>query len=347
MRIESISAQIPSRKITNDDILASIQQHSHDQSPLIVQTYLRIVQALFKKAGSDTRFVLDPAQGETAFHFIKKAMTDALEKAHAKPADIDLLIFCGVGKGFKEPANAYFYAKALGMSCSCFDIADACMSWVRALEVAYHFLRSGQYRRIMIINGEFNTRDHGYPHLYRVRELAQLEYTFPMYTIGEAASATVLSASNAPWTFDYHSVPELCDLCTISLEGFEGYVEKSDFHNKNGTYKFVSYGKDLFESAAKYLPPLARKHIRDIDEPLIAFPHAASDVAYLEAVKLFGVPQEKIFAQVFPRYGNIVSASIPTAISMAHQQGLLNRGDRAILIPASAGMSFAVVQFTY
>ena len=56
---------------------------------------------------------------------------------------------------------------------------------------------------------------------------------------------------------------------------------------------------------------------------------------------------ESISAQVFPRYGNIVSASIPTAISMAHQQGLLNRGDRAILIPASAGMSFAVVQFTY
>ena len=58
---------------------------------------------------------------------------------------------------------------------------------------------------------------------------------------------------------------------------------------------------------------------------------------------------ESISAQIPSRKitNDDILASIPTAISMAHQQGLLNRGDRAILIPASAGMSFAVVQFTY
>jgi hypothetical protein len=41
------------------------------------------------------------------------------------PEDIDLLIYCGVGRGFLEPANAYFYAKARDMrTTNCFDITD-------------------------------------------------------------------------------------------------------------------------------------------------------------------------------------------------------------------------------
>jgi len=58
---------------------------------------------------------------------------------------------------------------------------------------------------------------------------------------------------------------------------------------------------------------------------------------------------ESISAQIPSRKitNDDILASIPTAMYMAHQQGLLNRGDRAILIPASAGMSFTVVQFTY
>jgi acyl-CoA:acyl-CoA alkyltransferase len=83
----------------------------------------------------------------------------------------------------------------MGMDCSCFDIADACMSWIRALEISYHFLRSGRYRRIMIVNGEFN-HHHGFPDNFRIRNLRQLEYTFPTYTIGEAASATIVGPSD-------------------------------------------------------------------------------------------------------------------------------------------------------
>ena len=347
MRILSVAARMPSKRVTNDDILEAIGDHSRDEPKLQVHTYLRLVRGLFGKTGANTRFVLDKTKGETAFGFIKQAMEGALADADLRQKDIDLLIYCGVGKGFKEPANAYFYAKALGMTCSCFDVADACMSWVRSLEIAYNMLQGGCYRRVMIVNGEFNAYDHGFPELFRARDLAQLEYTFPAYTIGEAATATIVGVSDDEWTFDYRSVPELCDLCTIAFEGYAGYVGESPRHNKNGTNRFVSYGKDLFDHAGIHLAALVKESIKDLAEPVLAFPHAASSVAYLEGCKPMGVPAERIFAKVFPAYGNLVSASIPAGIVMAREEGRLKRGDRVVLVPASAGMSFAVVQFKY
>ena len=61
----------------------------------------------------------------------------------------------------------------------------------------------------------------------------------------------------------------------------------------------------------------------------------------------FGVPAERVFLQVFPRFGNLVSASIPVALRLAAQQRLLNRGDPIALVPVSAGMVASVVQFTF
>jgi acyl-CoA:acyl-CoA alkyltransferase len=52
-------------------------------------------------------------------------MEAAFRKASVTSGDIDLLIYCGVDKGFVEPANAYFFADALGMRAQCYDLVDA------------------------------------------------------------------------------------------------------------------------------------------------------------------------------------------------------------------------------
>ncbi len=346
MKIDSIGVKIPTRKITNDDILKMLEEYSPDAPALLVKTYQRIVRGLFSAAGSQVRQVRDESKGEKASTFIFGAITEALEKANLKPTDIDLLIYCGVGKGFLEPANAYFYAQKLGMTASCFDIVDACMSWIRALEISYEFFKSGRYKHIMIANGEFNIY-HGFPDNFKIKDLRQVEYTFPTYTIGEAASATILSASDAEWKFVYKSIPALADLCTIPLDGYDNFVEPSKRLGRNGLYNFVSYGRELFDAARKYLAPLVKELVQDLNDPDIYFPHAASDAAYLAASKDHSLPTEKMFAEVFPNYGNIVSASIPVGMDMALKSGRLQRGSKVVFCPASAGMVYSAVQFVY
>ena len=313
----------------------------------VMRKYKRLVRGLLKQTGSVTRYIRDLQRGERASDLVKAVMLEALQKEDMESGDVDLLIYCGVGKGFLEPANAYFYARAVGMTCSCFDVADACMSWMRALEIAYRFTRSGSHRNVMIVNGEFNYKEHGYPDNFAVKNIEQIEYTFPTYTIGEAATATIVSASDDEWRFDYHSVPELCDLCNIPLLGYEDFVEPSTNIARNGLNNFVAYGHELFAKAEQYLMPLAKKTLGDLNKPDIYFPHAASSIAYLRAGYAAGVKKGKVYSEVFPRFGNLVSASIPAAIVLAEAEGRLKRGDRVVLVPASAGMVFGVGQFTY
>ncbi len=346
MKIDSIGVRIPTRIVTNEEVLELIAQHSPEASVLLVKTYQRIVRGLFSAAGSQTRHVRDEEKGEKASTFIVGAISDALEKASLKPEDIDLLIYCGVGKGFLEPANAYFYAQKLGMHASCFDIVDACMSWIRALEISYEFFKGGRYKHIMIANGEFNIY-HGFPDNLKIKDLRQVEYTFPTYTIGEAASATILSPSDQEWKFAYKSVPALADLCTIPLGGWDNFVEPSKRLGRNGLYNFVSYGRELFDNARRYLAPLVKELVKDLDDPDIYFPHAASDNAYLAASKDHSLPLEKMFAEVFPNYGNLVSASIPVGMDMALKCGRLQRGNKVVFCPASAGMVYGAVQFVF
>jgi 3-oxoacyl-[acyl-carrier-protein] synthase III len=346
MRIESIAVRIPSRRVTNDDILDFLVVHSNGVSKKVLSQYQRLVKVLLTRTGSDVRFIRDKGRKERAADLVVASMRQALEKSGRTKDDIDLLIYCGVGKGFLEPANAYFYANALGMECSCFDVADACMSWTRSLEISYEYLRSGRYGTVMIVNGEFNS-DHGLPANFEVKDLAQLEYTFPTYTIGEAATATVVTASDAEWSFNFRTRPDLCDLCNIPLEGFEDFVLPSARLGKNGIQNFVAYGREMFANAVDHLADLLLEVVGDLDAPDIYFPHAASSTVYLLHGKRIGIKPEKMYSEVFPRYGNVVSASIPVGMHMALEENKLRRGDLVVLCPASAGMVYGVVKFRY
>ncbi|MFQ5850869.1 MAG: 3-oxoacyl-[acyl-carrier-protein] synthase III C-terminal domain-containing protein [Candidatus Binatia bacterium] len=347
MRIDSIAVKIPSLEISNDRILAEIAKLNRDKPIEMVQRYQRNISYLLEKAGSKRRFIRDRERKETALTLVKSAMTHALQKSHLAKSDIDLLIYCGVAKGFLEPANAYFYADAMKMKCQCFDILDSCMGWVRALEIANALLCSDSYNHIMIINGEFTAYEYGYPDVFKINSLDQIKYTFPTYTIGEAATATVLSRSDQNWTFHYQSAPELASLCTIPLNGYEDFCQKDTLLNLNGPYRFACHASQLFPAALNTLVNLVRQKIHNLDEPDIWFPHAASSQAALETADLLGIDREKLFVKVFPEYGNLVSASIPVAMDMALEEKKLQRGDNVIFCAASAGMVLSVVEFRF
>ena len=79
----------------------------------------------------------------------------------------------------------------------------------------------------MIVAAEFGMWQDGavYPELFHLRSAAELAWTFPAYTFGEAATATVLSSDDAAeWEFHFRSRAELADLCTVPLDGFERYA---------------------------------------------------------------------------------------------------------------------------
>ena len=60
------------------------------------------------------------------------------------------------------------------------------------MHICQKFLRSKVYERIMAVTGEF----HRIRSSFDVKSVKSMEYNFPMYTIGEAATATILEDSS-------------------------------------------------------------------------------------------------------------------------------------------------------
>jgi acyl-CoA:acyl-CoA alkyltransferase len=346
LRIESIAVATPSYCLTNGEILENIFRENDNFASEIVKKYCHDLNRMLTKAQSSTRYIRDRSQGEKALDLIIDAARSAAKQASLSLKDIDLLIFCGVGRGFVEPANASFVCKSLNISCVNFDVSDACMSWVRALHISYNFLANDTYSKIMIVNGEFNWHERVSSTISIIRDINQLEYNFPSYTIGEAAAATILVNSSSQWTFRFEAQPSIADLCTVLLAGYKDFIDDGRYVGINGVDALVSFGKKLTAAAYSGMINFVHEVYDDLSLYDMWFPHTASASICQLAAQRLGIG-DKMHWDVFPLYGNLISASVAAAISMAIQQGRLCRGQRIVLCPASAGMSMALVDGLY
>lgn len=347
MRIESISYKIPSLEISNDQVLEFIEHYNPDLPNKSLEYVKRVVKKVLLKNGCKTRYIRDKRKEESAVGLTVSALNQALEEAQTDKNEIDLLIYCGVGRGFLEPANSYFIADYAGLNCACFDILDACMSWVRALEIASVYLKQKKYRKIAVVNAEFNVYERGFPELYRIENLNKLKYSLSGYTIGEAATATILSDDDSTWTFNYDSHPEYAGICNIPLKGYESFMEKRSNFYISETDIFSAHGMRMMEVGKIHMVPLIKNSVKNIKTVDACFPHLASLKTTREIADEAGIERSRLFTSGFIKYGNIVSATIPVSIKMAIEEKKLNRGDRVILCPGSAGMSFAVIEFKF
>jgi 3-oxoacyl-[acyl-carrier-protein] synthase III len=343
LQIQGIALSAPSLSMSNGDLLDEIRRRNSERKPEEVERYCARVGRFLVQTGAATRFVRDRKSGETALSLMLRAAREALDQAGLKPVDIDLVIFCGIGRGFIEPANAAFFCRALGVACDNFDVSEACMSWVRSLHIAYNYLGAGAYRRIMIVNGEFNVSEERFNAAFNGIDAQSLRYSFPAFTIGEAASAAVLTASAEPWSFMFRYAPDSAPLCSIPLAEFAEFSEADPRIGLNGIDRLTSFGGELMANGVAALIEVAEEEDLAAEGYDLWIPHAASGSLCEVAAKRLNLGS-RLYGKVFPRYGNLASASVPAGIVMAREEGAIGRGDRLLLCPASAGTSIAIVK---
>ncbi|MFE2293849.1 3-oxoacyl-[acyl-carrier-protein] synthase III C-terminal domain-containing protein [Streptomyces sp. NPDC059452] len=347
MRIAAVSAALPSRRVTNDDILGLVREHSAAGFEGDMEDALRKISFWLAYSGSEAR--LWSTEQERPIDLLVRAAEQALDEAGMARESIDVVIYTGIGRGFLEPGGAYHAAAALGIErAQCFDVLDACMSWTRAVQLAEGLFASGACRTAMLVNAEFNMRPGGavYPDVFTLRHADEITWSFPAYTLGEAASATILTAEGeTPWSFEFSSRPDLAELCNIPMAGYADFSLPSEKVARNGVGRFTSFGFDLHEAARIEAMEVFKRLDAPADEVTAVFTHASSKRFWQEMADTVGL-RDQIF-HVFQDTGNIVSASVPTAIATAVGEGRLSRGDRAIGWVGSAGMSFSAFSFVY
>lgn len=345
MKIEAIQLVLPSRKVSNEDVLNQLKEINQDNTQKEFKNYVDEVQKRLIDCGAENRYWR--AENETAIELLSQACTNALQEANCTKEDIDLLIYAGVGTGFTEPGNCYMVADCFGMNkVHCFDVLDACMSWARAAQIASLYLKAGLYKKVMIVNAEFNMHEFIYPHCWKFHNIEQLRYSFNAYTIGEGAAITILSEDDNDWTFMFASRPDRADLCTIPNKNFKQFYNKESEKMANAlTGQFASYGLEMHRVAAfEGIKLLKRFHYLKYDYNLV-LPHAATKTPIASAARALMLGNKIYF--IFPSTGNLVSASIPGGLYLAAKEGKIQRGQNVLAWIASAGMSFAVIHFPY
>ena len=347
MRLDSVSLGLPSRQLSNGDVVALIGRESQGTFSGNLDRTIDKIRFLLNHSGAERRCWLDGE--ERPLDLIRRAAGNALAAAGCEQDDVDLLVYAGVDRGFLEPANAYFVADALGMgSVQCFDVLDACNGWSRAAQIVEALLCSRAYRRALVINAEFPMLDGGaiYPALFKLRCEEELAWCFAGYTMGEGATASVFSHDGGSnWEFHGASRPHLADRCSVPLHGYQRYCRSSERVGRNGVNQFTSFSGEMLPVAVAEMDALFRTLNVPIDEIRAIFPHAANRTTWDRGAAALGV-RERLY-HVYPRCGNLVSASIPAGIALAAGEGLIRRGDRLVTCVASAGMTFSVASFTY
>jgi 3-oxoacyl-[acyl-carrier-protein] synthase III len=346
MIIQSVALRIPSQRLTNEDILQRIHDLNGGIPSHEVAIYCDKIRRLLKIAGAETRYIRNKEGGERGFDLLMDAARSAVKDASLNVQDIDLIIFCGVGRGFLEPANAVFVAKALGVSCDAFDVSEGCMSWVRALHVAQNFFLARAYSTILIVNAEFTVHENGLPNILRVCSDEHIGHTFPALTIGEAVTATVVTASKEVWNFRFRSVPECAPLCTLPLHGYADFCMPDNKIGANGLHQLTAFGPELSRVAIREMVAFVKHTYQDVSHIDFWLPHNSSEAGLNRMAAELNLG-EKLCTGVFRDFGNLVSASIPAGVVCASKSERLRRGNRIVFCPVSAGMSFGLVEGNY
>ena len=347
MELAGIGVSIPNREVSVAETLDLVRFHSKDTYDGNLDLAIRTISRLLHISGAKKRYWM--GKGEKAIDHLVVAAEQALRRASVSKEDIDLVIYTGVGRGFIEPGNSYLVAKSLGMvKAECFDILDACMSYARALNVSEAFLRSNQYETILIVNAEFNNIEGSilFPDNYKLTCIEDVERIFPTYTVGDVASATVIKGNKdeADWEWHFASRNDWSDLCTAPTPGYASYLSDGDERSgKNGIGNFCSYGNIMHERGAPEIVDIYQKLQNKSAHQI--FPHASSKSAWEKCAVTCGVADKMFY--VYPEYGNLVSASVPTGIYLAEKEGLISKGDSLTGWVGSAGMSFCSFNFTY
>src|SRR5687767_12806041 len=129
---------VPSRVVTNDDLSR------------FMDTSDEWIRA---RTGIQQRHWIVP--GESGVTLGREASLAALAMADVAPGDLDAIVYATSTPDHFAPGNGVFLQRVLGVgTIPAIDIRTQCSGYIYALSVADGWVRTGQYRRVLVVGAE-------------------------------------------------------------------------------------------------------------------------------------------------------------------------------------------------
>ncbi|MCB0580745.1 MAG: ketoacyl-ACP synthase III [Phaeodactylibacter sp.] len=245
-------------------------------------------------------------------------------------SDVDFILVATVTHDQIMPSMACQLQYRLNMpNAAALDISAACAGFGYGLTLARSLIRSGMYRKILLVGAETLTK------------VTDFEDRASCILFGDGAGALLIEAA------DKGNIGE----CIAGAEGSGGqdlYLS-TQATQVNGTpiqanNKIVQNGRAVFRWAVTRMSEMFDAVVEkngltkeDIDWFI---PHSAN-MRIIEAIcRQVGFPVEKSLESL-SRFGNTSSASIPLALDQAVRDGRVKKGDKLLLLGFGGGLTYA------
>lgn len=316
--ITGIGSYAPRRRLTNADFEKMV-----DTSDEWIRTRTGIVE----------RRICD--DGENSSDMAVAAAQKALAMAGRKPVDIDLIVIGTVTPDFRVPSLACILQKKMGMTnAAAMDIGAACAGFLNGLSIANAFIRSRQYRRILVIGVE------------KLSSITNYKDRNTCVLFGDGAGAAVVEASEEVnrgilSTF-LKSDGRYAELLWIPDGG--SYRPIQSLNGNDSRIYLVMNGSEIFKHAVRMMGDASLKALSKAgltsDDVTLLVPHQANIRIIESTAKRLGLPMEKVFLNI-TMYGNTSSASVPMALDGALDQGRIKKGDIILMTAFGGGLTWA------
>lgn len=310
---------VPSRVVTNDD-LAVRMDTSNDW--------------ITSRTGITERRWVTP--GETGVGMARIACEQALAAAGVAPTEVDGIVFATSTPDHFAPGNGVFLQRELGVGpIPALDVRTQCSGFIYALAVADAFIRSGSWRRVLVVGEEIQST--------RMDVSTAGRNTAVIFADG--AGAVLLGVSDDPnhgiLGFDLHSEGAHAEKLWADGPGAIYHPGISAEHLAEGRYWLKMDGREVFRHAVVRMPESVRAVLGatgiDLDQVTLVIPHQANLRISEMVQKELGLQNDQIYNNI-QRYGNTTAATIPIALDECVRAGRLTAGD--ILVMTAFGSGF-------
>lgn len=263
-----------------------------------------------------------------------KAVEELLRKTNTKPEEIEIVIFATTTPDYAFPSTSALVAEGVGIkNAFCFDLQGACSGFIFALETASNFIRSGSYKKVIVIGGDKMTAITNY----------EDRTTCPLF--GDTAGAVLLE----PTTEEFGIMDSILHTDGIGIPhlnmkgGGSAYPASEETIHKKMHYVYQE-GQAVFKHAVSKMADVSaeimERNSLTKDDVNWFVPHQANLRIIDAAAKRMGLTPDKVMINI-QKFGNSSAGTIPTCI---HEwEPKLKKGDNIILAAFGAGFTWGSI----
>ena len=322
-RITGVGHYVPEKKVTNFD-LEKVMDTSDE--------WIR------ERTGIKERRFFDPEK-DTVGNMGARASGIALERAGVDVKEVDFIVFATISPDYFFPGSGVIMQRELGLQgIGALDIRNACSGFIYALSIADQYIKTGMYKKILVIGAEIqssalelNTRGRNVSVIF-----------------GDGAGAVLLEPTEEPekgiLSTHLHADGNFAEELYVKDPGSSRKERLTNEMLEGPTIRAYMNGNLVFKHAivrfTEVIMEALQNNNRTKEDIDLLIPHQANLRISNFLQEKLKLDKEKVYNNIM-RYGNTTGASIPIALSEAWQEGKVKENDLVCLAAFGSGFTWA------